>query len=225
MPKTKLNVIIADDHKIFRVGLTTMIKSLRNVGTIRQATNGKEAVELMDADPAHVVFMDIKMPVLNGIEATRAITKKHLQTQVIAMSVYDDDKNLQDMFESGARGYLLKNTDLDEIQAAISAVTSGKVYYSKNVSDNLLQRLLPTRRITETVPGDIELTMREKEILYALWQELSTKEIAEKLNIAYKTVEMYRGNLLIKTQSRNSVALVKYALRKGIIQEMENLRR
>lgn len=213
----KYNVLIADDHKIFRVGLMSMLKNIRCIGRVHEAVNGKEALNSIEQHACEFVLMDIKMPVMDGVAATKAILAKHPETFVIAMSVYDDDKYLQDMFAAGAKGYLLKNTDQDEIEAAMETVLQGKPYYSKSVADKLLRQLVQ-KRTAKPLP---QLTLREKQVMYCLWLEMSSKEIGDKLFISSKTVELYRSKLIEKTGSKNTVSLVKYALEHGIVAEME----
>jgi len=218
--RPKHNVLIADDHKIFRVGLSAILRNVRSVGTVYEALNGKEAIDLLGKINCDFVFMDIKMPVMDGVAATRAIAKTHPDVHVIAMSVYDDDHYLKDMFESGAKGYLLKNTDQEEIETAMETVLAGKVYLSKTVSDKLVQQL----RFGQSGSGPqrtVQLTPREKEILYYLWLEMSSKEIAAKIFISHKTVELYRSRLMEKINCKNTVALVKFAIQHGIVKEME----
>ena len=125
------------------------------------------------------------------------------------------------MFASGAKGYLLKNTDQDEIEFAMRTVLSGNLYYSKSVSDNLLKQLISRKPDVSPFQSTALLTHREKELLYCLWQEMSSKEIAQKLFVSVKTVEVYRARLLEKTNSKNTVSLVKYALQHGIVKEMQ----
>ena len=218
--RPKYDVLIADDHKIFRVGLSTMLRNISCIGRVHEAVNGKEALAIIKEHRCDFVFMDIKMPVMDGVTATKAIVASHPETRVIAISVYDDDKYLQEMLAGGAKGYLLKNTDQDEIEDAMRTVINGKPYYSKTVSDKLLKQVLH-KRSTKAL---LELTLREKEVLYCLWLELSSKEIAEKLFISAKTVEVYRSRLIEKTNSKNTISLVKYAIQHGIVAEMERIR-
>ena len=218
----KFRVLIADDHKIFRVGLSAMLRNIESVGQVHEALTGKEALDAMAKHAFDFVFMDIKMPVTDGVAATRAATKSHPGVHVIAMSVYDDDRYLHDMLAGGAKGYLLKNTDQDEIETAMRVICDGGVYYTKAVSDKLIQHLVPSHR-TQNGNGLVELTPRDKQIMYYLWKEMSSKEIAAKIFASVKTVEVCRSRLLDKTNSRNSVALVKYALQHGVIDEMVKL--
>ena len=216
----KYDVLIADDHKIFRVGLSAMLRNIACVRNVHEALNGKEALDILTKHPVSFVFMDIKMPVMDGIAATRAVSKSYPHIHVIAMSVYDDDRYLHDMLAGGAKGYLLKNTDQEEIEKAMQSILDGGVYYTKAVSDKLIQHMLPSNK-TVVANGLVELTPREKQILYYLWKEMSSKEIAAKIFASVKTVELCRSRLLEKTNSKNSVALVKYAMQHGIIDEME----
>ena len=216
----KHDVLIADDHKIFRVGLSAILRNIPSIGAVYEALNGKEVLETLARHAVSFVFMDIKMPVMDGVAATRAAVKSHPHVHVIAMSVYDDDCYLQDMLTSGAKGYLLKNTDQQEIEAAMQAILGGGVFYTKAVSDKLLQTMLASKPAQDTT-GLVGLTPREKQILYFLWKEMSSKEIAAKIFTSVKSVELCRSRLLDKTNSKNSVALAKYAMQHGIVEEME----
>jgi len=213
----KFRVLIVDDHRISRLGLNAILKTLPCVGEIEEATNGREAIGAVQRFTPDFVFMDIKMPLMDGIEATRLIAKQYPNVHVIALSVYDEARYLNEMFTSGAKGYLLKNTEPDEIMAALTAVAEGKLYYSKAVSDVLLQSVHPSN----AAKGALHLSEREKWILYYLWQGFSSKEMARELFVSIQTVNMERGKLLAKTKSKNAVQLLKYALDAGIVEEMK----
>lgn len=210
--RNKLTVLVVDDHQVVRVGLTNMLKNVSYVSRVDQAANGKDALRLFKNAIYDLVFMDIKMPVMDGIAATKLIRESHPETRVIALSVYDDDDSVKDMFNSGAIGYLLKNTDQDEIEEAIVAVTKGDVFVSKSISDGMLNKL---RGKGSNAPA--KLTERENKVLYYLWQGLTSKEIAKHLFLSAKSIELCRSNLLLKTKCKNTVELLKLAVEHKLI--------
>ncbi|MBK8845255.1 MAG: response regulator transcription factor [Bacteroidetes bacterium] len=205
------SILIADDHSLFRKGLESTLKLIQVIKKIDQAENGLKVIEHLRNNPVDLIFMDINMPQQDGIATTKIVSKEFPSVKVIALSMLDDKDNIIEMFKAGASGYLLKNTNKTEIQEAIEEVMDGGKYYSREVSDILLQKMInlnlhkPTHYIEP-------LTDREKEVLCLVCEQYSTKEIAEKLFLSEKTIEGHRLKLLQKTQSKNMVGLVIFAL-------------
>ena len=212
----EIQVIVADDHKIFRVGMVSTLKSIKRVQTIRQAQNGSEVLTLLKEQPADIIFMDIKMPEMNGIETTKAVKKEYPDTKIIAVTMFDDQEFVTEMFGSGASAYLLKNTDRDEIIDAIETVLRGEQYYSRDVSESMFKQLLLKSKSTQYEDGTYPLTEREKQVMILICKEFSNKEIAEQLFLSSRTVEGHRNRLLHKTNSKNTAGLVAYAIRHGV---------
>jgi len=208
-----ISVLVVDDHKIFRLGMVGTLKSIENVTTIFEAENGMKAVEVVQKNPIDVIFMDIRMPIMDGIQATREIKKNNEKIKVIALSMFDDNEFLSEMFTNGASAYLLKNTDADEIREAIDAVMLDEHYFSRDISEAMLKILLNSQRAPKEVDGSFMLSNREKEILLYVCDGLSNKEIAEQLQLSTRTVEGHRARLHYKTNCKNAAELVNYAIR------------
>lgn len=212
-----LKILIADDHPMFRKGLELSIKTISIVGKIFQAENGLQVMEVLEAEPVDVIFMDIKMPLQNGIETTKQVVKKYPQIKVIALSMFDDKDNILEMFKAGVSGYLLKNTNKAEIETAIKEVMQGSKYYSKEVSDVLLQRIISAESDSNSYNADNKLTEREIEVLKYVCMQMSTKEIADVMCLSDKTIEGHRIRLIQKTNSKNLAGLVMYAVDHGLV--------
>lgn len=212
-----LKILIADDHPMFRKGLELSIKTISIVGKIVQAENGLQVLEMLEKELVDVIFMDIKMPLQNGIETTKLVVKKYPQIKVIALSMFDDKDNILEMFKAGVSGYLLKNTNKAEIETAIKEVMEGSKYYSKEVSDVLLQRIITAESESTSYNTDNKLTEREIEVLKYVCMQMSTKEIADVMCLSDKTIEGHRIRLIQKTNSKNLAGLVMYAVDHGLV--------
>lgn len=212
-----LSVILADDHELFRKGLELTLKNVTQISKIRHAENGSLVRQLLEQEPAHIVFMDIRMPVMNGIETTLFIKKKYPDIKIIALSMMDDRENILNMFRAGAHAYLLKNTNKKEISEAINTVMSGEKYYTNEVSSVLVDSLIGNEKSKKRNSIQVQLTKRELEVLKLICQQFSSKEISDILCITEKTVEGHRLQLMEKTLSKNVIGLVLYALENDII--------
>ena len=214
----EVNIVLADDHEIFRKGLEVTLRRLPFIGKIIHANNGLEVLEILNLhEPVHVIIMDIRMPEMDGINATLQIRINNKEVKIIALSMMDDKASILQMFKAGANGYLLKNTNKLELADAIQHVLGGNRYYAKEVSEMLLRRevdQLPPPRKTKF---NSDLTPRELEVLILICHQYSTKEMSEILSLAEKTIEGHRTKLLEKTQSKNIAGLVYYALDAGFI--------
>jgi len=213
----EITILIADDHEIFRKGLEVTLKRLLFVSKILHASNGTEALEQIESTPVQVVFMDIRMPEMDGITTTMNIRKKNATVKVIALSMMDDKASIVQMFKAGANGYLLKNTNKLELTDAIQQVMAGNRYYSREVSEMLLRRDLDQLPLPKKSKIITELTSREMEVLTLICHQYSTREMAEMLCLSEKTIEGHRKKLLDKTSSKNIAGLVYYALEQGLI--------
>lgn len=208
-----LSVILVDDHTLFREGLKLLLKSIAGIGEVNEAANGREFLSLIEKGILpDVVFMDIDMPEMNGIEATRKALKINPGLQIIALSMYSDEDYYTKMIEAGVKGFILKNSGITDIAQAIKSVTEGKNYFSQEIMSGLLRHLNRKQHHHRSS----ELSDREEEILYLICKGLSNQEIAEQLFISKRTVDKHRENLLLKTESKNTAGLVMYAIRKGI---------
>lgn len=217
MTKT-YSVIIADDHEFFLDGLETALKRIQSVSSCRRALNGKQAIKLMETEEAHVIFMDIKMPVMNGIDATKILTQKFKNVKIIALSFYDDMPNVRLMMEAGASGYLTKDTSKEELSLAIREVMSGRHYYSPSITESLVLNagaVAPLQMSGEET-DEKELLEEEIKVLLHICQESSLKEIGVKMNVHFRKVKYWHGRLLFKTGMKKNTGLVKYAISNGI---------
>lgn len=211
-----VKVIVADDHKIFRVGMVSTLESIGEVTSVRQAQNGLEVLDLMRNEPADIIFMDIKMPGMNGIEATKFVKNEFPKVKIIAVSMFDDPEFVAEMFTHGASAYLLKNTDRDEIEEAMETTLAGEQYYSRDVSESLFRKLISKSRTLPNEDGTYPISNREREVLLLICKEYSNREIARQLSLSSRTIEGHRNRLLHKTNSKNTAGLVLYAIKRGI---------
>ncbi len=213
-----INIILADDHEIFRKGLEVTLKRVNFVGKILHATNGNEVISLLNSsEQVHVIIMDIRMPELDGISATIQIRMNNPDVKILALSMMDDKASIVQMFKAGANGYLLKNTNKLELAEAIQHMLDGNTYFSKEVSELLLRRDLDKLPLPRKTKFITDLTTREQDVLKLICHQYSTKEIAEMLCLSERTIEGHRKNLMEKTKSKNMAGLVYYALENGIV--------
>lgn len=208
-------VVIADDHQMFIDGLKSMLEEVEGIEVVGEATNGKEAVEICDKELVDVVIMDISMPVMDGIEATKIILKNHPSIKVLGLSMYNDRNFIADILKTGASGYILKNTGKKELVQALSIIQSGQNYLGKEVSNTLLTSFMKKE---PQLHAEEKLSDREVEVLACIALGLTTHEIAAKLFISKNTVETHRKNLLYKLNARNTAELITNAYKKRLIQ-------
>lgn len=210
-----IRIVLADDHKIMREGLRALLEKHADFEIAAEAENGIEAVQLVKKLKPHIVIMDIGMPGLNGIEATRQVTTDAPATKVIALSMHSDKRFVVEMLKAGVSGYLLKDSASEELASAIRAVLSGTPYLSPKITDVVLKDYLST--LTKTEPSAFTvLTPREREVLQLIAEGRTTKEIAAALFVSVKTVETHRQQLMEKLDLRSVAELTKYAIREGL---------
>ena len=210
-----INVFLADDHNIFRQGLHGIIAEEPDLAFVGEAADGRDAIrQIADLRP-DVVIMDVGMPALNGIEATRQIMGEFPKTRVIALSMHVDEKHVAEMLRAGAVGYLCKKCDADELLSAIRTVAAGRTYLSPSISGTLVESYV--RNVAATPASAIaQLTDREREILQLLVEEKTIKEIAADLHLSIKTVHAHREHLMRKLNVQTVAGLTKYAVREGL---------
>lgn len=209
-------VVIADDHEIFRDGFKMILGKMNNCVLIGEASNGRELLDIIDQQNPDLVITDIKMPGMDGIEATRKIREKWPQMGVIALSMFNEDELILEMLEAGANGYLLKNADKAEIIEAIEAVAGGDPYYCRSTNSKLAKLIANSRFHPFHRKKAVEFSEKEIEIIRYICQELTNKEIAEKLYLSIRTVEGHRLRILDKMGVKNSIGLVIYAIQNNI---------
>lgn len=206
------SVFLVDDHKLFREGLGMLLKPLPFVSEIVESANGEEFLRQIEKHKPGLVFMDINMPVMNGMEATARALQKYPDLAIVALSMFAEEEYYTRMIEAGARGFMLKNSSIQDVEECIRNVVSGHNYFSPEILDGILKSI---SRRQEPVKKS-ELTQREEEILYRICQGYSNQEIAVQLNLSKRTVDKHRENLLLKTGSKNTAGLVMFAIRCGI---------
>jgi len=214
MLEKELNIAIIDDHEIFRKGLKMVLGKLKDIKVVLEASDGQEFIDaLKENTEIDIVLMDIEMPNMNGIEATKEALKINKDLKVIALSMFKDDEYVQSMIDAGVKGFLIKNINKDILEKAISAVAEGKVYYSEELWGFFTKQLNQENK----AKLDIQITKREKEILKLLYEGHTNKEIAEQLFISERTVIGHKTNLMSKTGCKNAIGLISFALKNRII--------
>jgi DNA-binding NarL/FixJ family response regulator len=209
-------ILIADDHRIVREGLRALLGDQAAITVVGEAEDGRKAVELAARLRPDIVIMDITMPGLNGIEATRQIVAANPGTRVIALSIHSDRRFVQQMFEAGATGYLLKEGAFEELTRAIHTVAEGRAFVSPGIAGILIDDLVRHMAGRGSPTGAPALSGREKEVLQLLAEGKSTKEIALILRVGAKTVETHRRQIMLKLQLDSVAELTKYAIREGL---------
>ena len=209
-------ILLADDHKITRQGLRSLLEKQPDMKVVAEAEDGREAVRLARELHPDVVIMDVSMPDLNGMAATRQILGKSKKVKIIALSMHSDTLFISEMLKSGASGYLLKDCAFEELREAIRTVIAGNIYLSPAISDVVVDDYL--HRLSKTGPSDSGevLTDREREVLQLMAEGKSTKQIARELYISVKTVETHRRQIMNKLNIHTVAELTKYAIRKGL---------
>ncbi|MFH0866621.1 MAG: response regulator transcription factor [Bacteroidota bacterium] len=213
--EANLRVMIVDDHEIFRKGLAMVINKAKNAKVIAEAGNGQEFLDIIEKEKVDLVFMDIEMPVMNGIEATRTALQKYPEMKIVALSMFGEEEYLQQMVDAGVKGFLLKNIGKEDLYRAMQLISEGKNYFSEELLLFFTRKYIqPPKQET----SDINLTKRELEILQLIAEGFTDSEIADKLFISQRTVNGHRASLIAKTGSRNTVNLLTYAIRNGLVQ-------
>jgi DNA-binding NarL/FixJ family response regulator len=211
----KPSIILADDHQIIREGIKTMIQKKNCGEVIAEAANGKLALQLVrELNPA-IVMMDVSMPDMNGVEATKHILAERPQTKVIALSMHNDKQRVLEMLSAGATGYLLKDCSFNDIEHAIDAVLLGKIFVSPTIGGDILRESLEQLNVNKEHPKS-PLTTAEREVLQQIAEGKSNKAIAEFMSVSVKTIETHRQHLMDKLNLHTVAELTKYAVREGI---------
>lgn len=212
-----MKIYLVDDHKLFREGLKLLLSAQKFVHHIYEASNGKEFVENLSFVDCDVVLMDIDMPEMDGVEATKEALRIRPSLKIIVLSMYGDEQYYYKMIDAGAKGFLLKNSGIDKVVAAIQKVAAGESFFSEELLVNILNNMRDNKADTAGA-ADNDISDRELEILYQVCLGLSNQEIADKLFISKRTVDKHRANLLSKTGCKNTAALVMYAIKNKIIE-------
>lgn len=210
----KLSFMIVDDHRLFREGLMLLLGNLTFTGQILEADSGEEFLSILQGGlRPEIIFMDIKMGGINGIETTRKALELDPSLNIIGLSMFSDEDYYTGMIEAGAKGFILKNSGIREVEEAVLRVNEGNNYFSPEILSSLISKLSrpPGKEKTES------LSKREEEVLLHVCKGYSNQEIADLLNISKRTVDKHRENILLKTNCKNTAGLVIYAIKKGIL--------
>ena len=209
-------IIIVDDHTLFRNGLKILLNSLDNYKVVGEAAEGEEFINLLEKQhDADLVLLDIDMPVMDGIEAARIALQKYPHLKIITLSMYGEEDYYYKMVDAGVKGFLLKNSDMNEVKNALETVYEGGNYFSSELLQTLVNSL---RTNTKTKETRVDLSEREIEILILICQGFSNQEIADQLFISKRTVDKHRANILEKSQCKNTAQLVMYAIKNQLVE-------
>ncbi len=212
----KIKIAIADDYKIFREGLKVSLGQDDNLQVIFEAENGEDLIAGLENKQPDIIIMDLKMPVMDGMEATQIIRKKFTDIKVLVVSMYEDDKFIIHLMEIGANGYLLKNAEPEEIRKAIYAVCENGYYFNDLVNKALLKKLVLKNNIKPSFNENIDLTERELEVLKLICEEKTAAEIAKQIFLSPRSVEGIRQRLIEKIGVRNTAGIVMFAVKNGL---------
>jgi DNA-binding NarL/FixJ family response regulator len=210
----KTKIAITDDHKMVLKGIVAMLENTSEIKIVGTYENAKETIKNLESNLPDVLLLDINLPDMNGIDLSKLLLKKYPDLKIIALTNFEDISFVKRMLKNGVHGYLLKNTDKQELLEAIKAVLSGEQYLHKDIKNKLLYQSTNKKTANTLL---VNLTRREKEVLQAIYEELTTQEISEKLFISPKTVETHRMNIMSKLGAKNSVGIIKVAIEKELL--------
>jgi DNA-binding NarL/FixJ family response regulator len=217
-PGGRIRVIVADDHAVVRQSFRFLLDNHPDVEVVGDASNGREAVDLAEKLRPDVVLMDMVMPGLNGLEATRQIRKRLPRTKVLMLTGYMEDEQIIGALRAGASGYVVKKSDVEELVLGIQAVHRGNTYFSSAISsDSALDEYMWRAKSEEGKVGYEQLTSREREVLQLIAEGHTNQGIADELVISVKTVEAHKAHIMSKLRAQNRTDLIRYALRKGLV--------
>lgn len=217
LPQT-INVAIADDHKIFRKGVIHSMRPYSNIRFVMEADNGEDLIEKIPEFSPDVILCDLKMPVKDGIDATKIITKNYPGIRVIILTMYEDERFVGHLMDCGAAGYLLKSTEPAEIKRALMDVMRTGFYLNPFVNKVLIKKSYGKQKFNPSLTSEVVLSDREKEALTLVCMEFTAAEIAQKMNISPRTVEAIKDRLMERFGVKNSVGLVFYAMKNQLIE-------
>lgn len=212
----KIRILIAEDHTIVRQGLSALLRSESDFDVVGEASDGLEAIALVDKTIPDVVLMDVAMRNLNGLEATRSIKKRFPQIKVLVLTMYDNEEMIFQILKAGASGYLIKDSAMVDLVSAIRAIYQGDSYLSPSISKKVIEEYI--RRAEQGMKSGAEdlLSSREREILQMIAEGNSIPQIASLLSISKKTVEAHKTHIMDKLNIHDKVGLIKYAIRTGL---------
>ena len=210
----KIKITIVDDHALFRNGLKILLDTNPDFKVISEAVNGKEFLENLDDNIPDIVLMDINMPVMDGVEATQRANDRYEDIKIIALSMFGEEEYYFKMINAGAKGFILKNSEINEVIEAINQVMIGNSYFSQELLYKVIKNFKPRK---DAVEESANLSKRELQVLDEICNGLSNQEIADNLFISKRTVDKHRANLLSKTGSKNTANLIMYAIKNKLV--------
>jgi DNA-binding NarL/FixJ family response regulator len=213
-----MKILLADDHKVLRSGLRRILEEQPDLEVVGEASDGREAVDLATSLQPDIVVMDIAMPQMNGMEATRQIVLRNPRTNVLILSMYSDENYIVQVLRAGARGYLLKDSAEEELINAVRSVNAGQPFFSPRIAKLLVGDSM--QRLRDEAASDTYelLTPREREVLQLIAEGKSNKEVASALFVSPTTIETHRARIMDKLDLHSTAEIVLYAVRKGIVQ-------
>ena len=217
MTPEMINVAIADDHKIFRKGVILSLKPYNNIQFIQEAENGEELIKLVEKEQPDIVLMDLKMPVKDGIETTKYLNKHFPSIRILILTMFEDERFVGHLMDSGANGYLLKSTDASEIKQGIMDVMKTGFYLNNFVNRVLIKKNYAKQKFNPNLSSEIVVSDREKEVLSLVCMEFTAQEIAAQMDISPRTVEAIKVRLMERFGVKNSVVLVFFAMKNSLI--------
>lgn len=213
MDREVCRVLLADDHRLFREGLRGLLSVQSGIEVVGVAADGAELVSLTESVEYDVALIDIEMPVMNGLEAAEKILSTHPEARLVALTMHNDEAYYYRMVELGVKGFLLKNSDIDEVVCAVRDVCAGGSYFSQELLNSLVSNLKESQ-----VEAEPLLSEREMEVLPLICQGLSNQEIADKLFISKRTVDNHRANIIEKSGCKNTAGMVVWAIKNGLVE-------
>ena len=214
---TKIKLLVADDHRVLLDGLVSLLKKEKNFDVAATAENGRQVIELVSSNDYDICLLDISMPEIDGMEASKWISKNKPGTKIIILTTHDEEEIISELVHIGVSGYLLKSCTRQELVKAINRVMYGKVYFGDEVNEAIMQGYANEIGRKKTTDETVLLTLREKEIVQLLAKEYTNDKIAAELQISYRTVETHRKNIMQKTKASNLAGLLKYAYGNGML--------
>jgi DNA-binding NarL/FixJ family response regulator len=212
-----IKVAIADDHKIFRKGVILSLKPYHNIEFVLEAENGEELISSVEKAKPDIILMDLKMPVKDGIETTKYLNKHFPSIRILILTMYEDERFVGHLMDSGANGYLLKSTDPEEIKQGIMDVMRTGFYLNNFVNRVLIKKNYAKQKFNPNLKSEIVISEREKEVLSLVCLEFTAQEIAQKMDISARTVEAIKDRLMERFGVKNSVGLVFFAMKNSLI--------
>lgn len=210
-----IRILLADDHTIVRQGFKALLESFPRFTVVAEASDGIEAVDRIEETHPDIALMDIMMPNLNGLEATKTVTRRNLKAKIIILSMHANSSYAVRALKNGAQGYVLKDANQDEIVQAIDTVMQGGRFISPQISNEVLSALIETDQNSDDMLE--QLTPRERQVLQMIAEGNSNKEIADKLVLSVRTIETHRSNLMIKLKIGSQAKLVHFAIQSGLV--------